>query len=431
MSRSRVVALTATVVSVAAFPRSYGYPKALLYAAAPLAIWAWVHNPKLGRLVLIAALVAVAFLFRHDHGLYLGAAALVTILAAPAFDRQTRWGRALLFGASVVVLLAPFLLFVQRHEGLLNYASAAIEFSRREADRTQLHLTAIQGTREGWLFYGLHALALTAIACAWFEHRRGSRDALLAVPLVVSAVLVNINFLRDPLEARLPDVIVPAVLLGAWLSSRAFRIQPSIRRAAAVVAVAMMWAAGVVSVSAVGHAREQLERTDLWLGIGQLPHLLREKTAQLTTRYAREQLPDGRLLQLVPFFEYVDRCTTVRQRLLVAGNAPEVYIYARRPFAAGHSTFIEGYTQSSREQQRLLERAQSQVVAFVLILSDEYETWRRGFPQLNAFVESRFTPMADIAVGPTRTVRVLVHTGLPPTHIDRPTGWPCFVTQAS
>ena len=47
----------------------------------------------------------------------------------------------------------------------------------------------------------------------------------IAAALVVSAVLVNLNFLRDPLAARLPDVIVPAVLVGAWLTGKALRMQ--------------------------------------------------------------------------------------------------------------------------------------------------------------------------------------------------------------
>ena len=46
VSRSVAVGVIASVVSVAAFPRPYGYPKALLYAAVPLAIWAWVRSPS-------------------------------------------------------------------------------------------------------------------------------------------------------------------------------------------------------------------------------------------------------------------------------------------------------------------------------------------------------------------------------------------------
>jgi len=180
------------------------------------------------------------------------------------------------------------------------------------------------------------------------------------------------------------------------------------------------------SISTVGLAREQLARTNVWLGIGYLPQIVRDKTAQLTARYAREQLPDGRLLMLVGFFDYLDRCTTRRHRLLVAGNAPEIYVYAQRPFSAGHSTFLEGYYQSEEEQQRMVDRVRQQVVAFVLILSDQYADWRKGFSGLHDFVAANFQTLTEIPIDAERTVTVLVRTGLPPSRLDIATGWPCY-----
>jgi len=66
------------------------------------------------------------------------------------------------------------------------------------------------------------------------------------------------------------------------------------------------------------------------------------------------------------------------------------------------------------------------VVAFVVEPSDQYDDWRRSFPELNAYVESRFQPIADIHVDSGRRVRVLVPAGLPPSGVDASTGWPCY-----
>ena len=110
----------------------------------------------------------------------------------------------------------------------------------------------------------------------------------------------------------------------------------------------------------------------------------------------------------------------------MTGNAPEIYVYARRPFAAGHSSFIEGYYQSEADRQRLLARVERQVVAFTLVLTDHYDDWRRSLPELDAFVTGRFRQLTEIPIDDERNIRVLVHTGLPPSHIDQTTGWPCF-----
>jgi len=249
---------------------------------------------------------------------------------------------------------------------------------------------------------------------------------LMAVPIVVIALLINRAFLRDPLASRLPDVIVPAVLLGAWLVGQSMRLS---NRAVSVVAIAVLVVtAGAAwsSLAAVRGAREQLARTNVWLGPGEIPHLFHEKTVDLKARFARSQLPDGRLFALVPFFEYLDRCTTPRHYLLVAGNAPEVYVYAQRPFAAGQPWFIEGYFQSEREQQRQLERASRQVIPFALLLSDQFDDFRASFPRLHALIESRFRPLTEITLDEARTARVMVHTGVPPSRVDAETGWPCY-----
>ena len=426
MSHSLVVGLIASVISVAAFPLPYGYPKALLYAAVPLAVWAWVRSPSHQRLIAPAFLVAIAFLFRHDHGVYLGLATTAAILLTPPMDRRTRQIRLLVFAGLVVVALVPYLVFIQSAQGLWSYAMASMRFASREADRTQLHLSMVESGSQAWLFYGVRVLPLIALAFVFRAHRRGDADAPVAAMLIISAVLVNWNFLRDPLATRLRDVIVPAVLVGAWLTGLALRARSSVLRVPALVIVVLMWSIGAVTVSAVGRAREQWQRTDLWLGVTEVPRLLRDKTTQLTARYDRQQLPDGRLLPLVPFFEYLDRCTTERHRLLVTGNASEIYVYARRPFAAGYSSVAGGYSQSDAERQHALALAQQQIIAFTIVLSDQYEDWRRAFPELDALVQERFRPLADIPVDEERHIRLLVHTGLPPSRLDATTGWPCF-----
>jgi hypothetical protein len=65
------LALLATVLEVAIVPRTYSYPKVLVYALGFLCFVRYVERPGMGRLVSMAAAIVVGFLFRHDHGLFL------------------------------------------------------------------------------------------------------------------------------------------------------------------------------------------------------------------------------------------------------------------------------------------------------------------------------------------------------------------------
>jgi hypothetical protein len=327
----------------------------------------------------------------------------------------------------MLLVLLPYAIYVQRHQGIFSAAWSSWEFNRRDADRTELHVSAYGSSDPARLYYLFHTLPLIAAAVVVLDVRRGRiDDALIGAPLVVLAFLANTNVLRDPLAVRLPDAIVPAALVGSWLTGRALRIVSMPLRSVAVTTAVVTLVVATSSVVVVGRTQENLARTNLGLGVSALPQLLRDRTAQLKARYDRRQLPDGRILSLVGLFDYLDRCTTPSHRLLVAGNAPEIYVYAQRPFAAGHSTFLEGYYQSDADQQRMLDRVQQEVVAFAVMLSDQEASFRSTAPGLSAFIDTNFQPMTTIPASEDRTVRVLVRGGLPPVHADPATGWPCY-----
>lgn len=262
-------------------------------------------------------------------------------------------------------------------------------------------------------------------------------ESRLTWPVIAAACLAGmiwialdiarrLNFLRDPLSARLSDAIVPVGLVAAWLVGRVLRLTAWMLRLPALAAATAVAAVGAMSIDAVGHTREQLQRTNVRVAGVSLTQLFRGKTAELSARYAGAQLPNEQFVMFRTFFAYLDRCTTTRHRLLVGGNAPEIYVYAQRPFAAGHSVFIEGYFQSKDDQQRMMDRLRQQVVAFVIFLGDQYADWRASFARLNTFVEANFRPLVDVRLDAERKAFVLVRAGLPQRHMDETTGWPCF-----
>ena len=134
-SRSLVVAGLACALCVIAFPLPASYPRALLYVLGPLAIWAWVRQPTGLRLFVIALLVGVAYLFRQEHGLNLGLAALVTVTLAPGATRVMKT-RVVTLCVLILLVLLPYAIYIQRSQGIFSAAWSSWEFNQREADRT-------------------------------------------------------------------------------------------------------------------------------------------------------------------------------------------------------------------------------------------------------------------------------------------------------
>ena len=429
LSASLIVAVMATVLCVALFPRPYAYPKVLLYAAGPLVMWAWVARPSLGRMIWMAAFVAVSFLLRHDHGVYLGGAVAATILIAPAAGFRERIARLATFGALVVVLVLPYVIYVETSEGLANFLRAASAYSSREADRTALRLDEIDWGHDARLFYGYYLLPIATLVCAAIDWRRNRRGALaVVVPLAALALVTNVGFLRDPLAVRLPDAAVLPALCGAWLAGRALQASTGWRRIIAGSLIAVVTALASSSIVIVGNVSENLNRTDLGRGLSYAPTALRHRTAGLQERFAPRHIPSDRITELVPFFEYLDRCTTIEHRLFVAGYAPEFFTYARRLFAGGHGQFIQGYQISESTQRRIVERMERQFVLFALMVGDEEPQWRAESVTVDAFIRATFEPMAEIPLGDNGIMRVLVRTGADAvrTGTDKTTGWACF-----
>lgn len=428
LSGSLLVAVIATVLTVALFPRPYAYPKVLLYVAAPLLMWAWVSKPTLLRLAGMAALVAVSSLLRHDHGVYLGGAVAATICLAPATGNGQRVARLATFAAFVTVCLLPYAIYIERSEGVFSFLRAAWNYSSREAERTRLHLDSLGWGHDARLFYLAYLLPLATLAWSLLDWRVYNRTiSAVAVPLAALALVTNAGFLRDPLQLRVADIVVP-ILCGAWLVGRAAQIPGTWPRRAAMGLLVLVAAFAANSVFAIGNVAENLNRTDLGRGFAYAPTLLQERTAGLQDRFAPRHVPSGRIPAMVPFFEYLDRCTTTEHRLFVAGYAPEIFTYARRLFAGGHGQFIQGYQVSEATQRQIVERLQRQFVLFALMLSDEEPGWRAESVPVDAFIRANFGPMAEFPVDEYRTVRILVHNGSDAirTGTDKKTGWPCY-----
>jgi hypothetical protein len=109
---------------------TFHYPKLFLY---PLAVWLglrYMDAPTAARAAVLGIVTALAFLFRHDHGLYVGAAAVLAWGLSRWTSPRPRplLGRdGAVFSGAAAALLAPWLVLVQVNEGVVDYVRSRSE----------------------------------------------------------------------------------------------------------------------------------------------------------------------------------------------------------------------------------------------------------------------------------------------------------------
>lgn len=432
------LAFWATFVELAVMPRSYSYPKILMYAAAAAAFLHYARKPGTRSILLLAVVIAIAFLFRHDHGAYIGVGAFV-LVAGMGGDRGLAGAArrlGLLVGLSAI-LVAPYLLYVQSAGGLIPYFQGAMRYAERDATRTSmLALPTLQGlapfSADGlsvMAYYVFWAVPLVAMLVAWAAAgRRDRASAWTITALSVMTLIMNPGILRDPLTARVPDAIVPFAVLTAWLCAEALRSRPLppigswLTRGTATVVIVIT----AIAAARIGNFADTLDRAEM-LHRPPRPGLRwREVSAQLREPYAERQMPSDTAFALVPFFQYVRACTPDTARIFVSGYVPEVNYYAQRGFAAGHAAVYRGYYSSDADQRDMIERMQRELVLYVVASPDGVETFAESFPLVNAYVQEHFLQMADFPVdGFTLPARVWVNKVVAPVPTYGTTGWPC------
>ena len=437
LSRSLVIALVVTFLTIIANTRSYGYPKLLLYAIAAVAIIAVVRDPRGWRLFGLGAIAAAAFLFRHDHGLFIGVAALVAVAGSSLRDGTGAAVRnSLVFGGLVALLLTPWALFVQANGGLMAYFRAGVMFWRIEASQMtlgtppEMDWTAIgtKGNAIAWLFGLFHLLPVACALLAAVRFKKDSEqwrgESIAVIAIAAMAVAVNIFFMRESLEARIPDAVVPAAVLGAWLVGLSLVPgRPPIRRAVAIACAVVAMAVTGGAVVRAANTGEQLQRAQVTDSVAAV-----ERRAGEVLRILRQPIPEAAnapsrySAALLPFLAYVKRCTGAGDRLMVTGLFPEVYVLADRGFAGGQIAFLPAFYEDDEEQALTIARLEQQSVPFVLLVEDV----ELNMPQLFAYLHSRYDVMTHVDVSGTRGVRVLVERNREARYTDPSTGWPCF-----
>ena len=134
VSRSWIIGAAAAATAAATFPRLYNYPKVFLFVLAVACAWRYRVRPTRATLLLIAATTAVAFLFRHDHGAYIGVAVVAFLIllhwpGSAAGVRPLASAFGLYIGVTMLLVL-PFLVFIQSVVGIPRYLTGLTSQAR-------------------------------------------------------------------------------------------------------------------------------------------------------------------------------------------------------------------------------------------------------------------------------------------------------------
>ena len=427
MTDSVAAGVGAAFVEVAFYPRLYSYPKILVPAVALLAIQRYVRRPGRSSLVLMAFWTAVAVLLRHDLGVYAAAGCGAALVWTHRGNRR-EGARALgWYAAAVIVVMLPYVVFVQWTEGLPEHMHEAIEFARGEAHQRFLapppfpFLQAAQGLG-AWsaddsavlLFYVAHLAAVAALVLLVSSKARRPVVAAAVAMLVLYLIVV----LRHPIASRIQDVAALLAIVGAW------EVVESSRRGAAALAVAAIVAAvSVAGMWNLGSLTERFRDTRVADGLGTIARTI-EGVEETGTQWPWQRFwPAGEMPDAV---RYLNACTTTDEAVLLTWAAPEYYFFAKRRFGAGHALFLppDAFT-TMHDQERMIARMRRQRLPIVLINETRRKEFADAYGEVDRYLQQTYQAAGHFRIREGSDVTIAVRRDLKPEGTYGSERWPC------
>jgi hypothetical protein len=448
-------------------PRFYNYPKILVYVVAIPLLWRFADKPTAALRFWLALVTAVAFLFRHDHGVFVAVGMGALLLLMERHRWLDRVKHAVIYGAMVCALLAPYLLFLQLNGGVVSYFEQASAWAERDRDRAPVvwpglfenpdgvsdsarspnaatrGVAVVRDNITAWTYYAeiaLPILALVLLTLSPVAFRPGWPQARAKIGMVaVLGLVLDAGFLRSPLAARLADPSVPLAILLGWVLVAVVRLlfvksdlRPALRGTVVLArATVLVAAAPLLFVFAAGMTRDLYDRLDkasltdrFGKGFERASFMMGEvrRSWTLESWLTRPDRPE-----LFELAFYVNACTIPTDRVLVQAYMPQVLALARRAFAGGHADLRPGFFTSTPAQELTVARLRRQSVPIVLLEAGEsYENFRESFPIVTAYLEEHYRVAATKEFDGRFGTTLLVRRDREPTGTYAPLDWPCY-----
>ena len=428
----------AALLVTAIGPRLYGYPKIFVAAVALLACSRYADRTSRVRLASLAAVTTIAFFFRYDYGLYVGVTMVVALLATHWSEPRRAMAAVSALAAWVVLLCGPYLLLMASY-GAFASGPGTGRLRRLLGGEDLVSLqwiafpTGSHADAAVWLYdvfflapFAAAALVVRGVRTGTITHAVAAKIAAV----ITLALAFNLFLIRGNLDSRVPDVVVPAAILLAWMMSLGMPVWPiqSMRRFVPVAFAAVLLVTIGAAVNVYAEPGRHLVRTHLLEGPrrthGHLLAVVRELSGPPLDAFA-----DADARGVPALTRYLSRCTEPTDRLLVTGYRPEIYFYAHRLFGGGMVAFHANLGASATEQQMIVERLKQEQVPIAVIPVDSQRELEQVYPLVANYLTERYAVVRDSGFGDERPLfRVLVDRHRRPSAVDPEFDLPCFAT---
>jgi hypothetical protein len=433
-------AMVVTLATLFASTKLYGYSKVLVFAVAAALFLRYARQPTRARAVQLAVWSAVAFLFRHDFLVYL-AAPVVILMALSASRWRESLDRVLVYGGTIVILLALPLYSIQHYVGIESYVDTARALVAQEANRTTFRWPAFgplagsmwsylseERNAIAWLYDASVVVPLVALLALIGSPRANDLDGrqtrAVIASLAVLALILDRFFLRNNLGARFGDLGAPVAILAAWVPAR-FHSDVLWRRGLVWTMTALVLVPTMMAIDTTGSVVRELDTSGFADSFGKIGRQLVRVTHDLRALPPTAGAP---LDQEPNAAEYLRLCTSASDRVLVVADAPEILAMAGRSFAGGQPTFRPGFYTLESDQQRTLAQLRRESVPIVLL--DEEGVYSSHFvPQfrrIDEYVMASYDRAGVLPAPAGPPVQVFTERGRAAAGHYRMTGLPCF-----
>ncbi|HEY5949551.1 MAG TPA: hypothetical protein VIV40_28850, partial [Kofleriaceae bacterium] len=309
------------------------------------------------------------------------------VQAQPAGDLVFRYRLADESHSNIAALLAEPMIEdtagIDRHAGALEGSPVTRWAERIGLTRLEWAPLFDRVAAEAWLYDLCVLLPLCALVGSWFERDASPRSTLLAA--AVMGLLADLYLIRGSLDSRIPDVVVPAAVCGAWCVTAAVRAASRRSRALvavpAVAIVALMLLTWIsLTVHEPGTAFAKVGASVSWARLQAEWRALDGPPAETALAAAD---PEAGMI------EYLRACTEADDRVLIVGYQPQVFYYAGRRFAGGMPYFIQRRFSSAADQTSIVEKLKAQRVPLVLV-EESLHMLDEDYPRVAAYVRSRY-----------------------------------------
>ena len=454
-SRSVWASLTTTVIAIAivAATPTYHFPKLFFYPVAVWVAWWYMEAPNVRRGVVVGIVTAAAFLYRHDHGVYIGVGALLAFVLArvinPASRRwQSSAREVVAFTAAAAFPLLPWAILVQRNEGLIDYVRTRAEWGAmwsahgfpyealRDFNPASVMTAGVlpsRGTAEHWLVQLtllLPVFVLLRVADGVVsirdDERQFSPDACRTVIAAAMVIVVAIRLFRE--DSYFVAVLPLAAVLGAQLLAGpgpgATPVWRIVQRVLAVSALLLTCVAAVGYVNAWDLLKpsevNELESTFHQLLTSPPIDALQPRETALQVQHADWSTMDGDRRKKI-LLRYMHDCTRGGDRILVTGSTPyDVDYYVERPIAGGHIEWHHGWRSDPVHARESLELLQSQSVPFGFSTNDPVLDDLGKYPDIRRYFEQNYVELEG------SRGQLFVDRRRQPTGRFGALGFPCF-----